>query len=59
MLAVYTRVSSYEQKAKGDLDRQVEQVRKHFDHRLFDDIFVVTDVSSGLNDWRKGLPLSF
>jgi predicted site-specific integrase-resolvase len=55
VLAIYARVSSHEQKAKGDLDRQVESVRKKFDHRLFDDILVVTDVSSGLNDRRKGL----
>jgi excisionase family DNA binding protein len=55
VLAVYARVSSREQKAKGDLDRQVEQVRKRFDHRLFDDILIITDVSSGLNDRRKGL----
>ncbi|MGQ9825939.1 MAG: IS607 family transposase, partial [Desulfotomaculales bacterium] len=52
---VYARVSSHEQKTRGDLDRQVESVRKHFDHRLFDDFLVVTDVSSGLNDRRKGL----
>jgi len=55
VLAIYARVSSHEQKAKGDLDRQVEQVRKRFDHRLFNDVLVVTDVSSGLNDRRKGL----
>ncbi|MCL4439295.1 MAG: IS607 family transposase [Firmicutes bacterium] len=55
VLAVYARVSSHEQKAKGDLDRQVEQIKKHFDHRLFDDVLVVTGVSSGLNDRRKGL----
>ena len=55
VLAIYARVSSHEQKAKGDLDRQVEQVRKRFDHRLFDDVLVITDVSSGLNDRRKGL----
>lgn len=55
VLAIYARVSSHEQKVKGDLDRQVELVRKKFDARLFDDILVVTDVSSGLNDRRKGL----
>ncbi|ACX52895.1 DNA binding domain protein, excisionase family [Ammonifex degensii KC4] len=54
-LAIYARVSSHEQKARGDLDRQVESVRKKFDPRLFDDVLVVTDVSSGLNDRRKGL----
>ncbi|MCS5696646.1 IS607 family transposase [Desulfofundulus thermocisternus] len=55
VLAIYARVSSHEQKAKGDLDRQVESVRKKFDHRLFDEILVIADVSSGLNDRRKGL----
>jgi len=55
VLVVYGRVSSHEQKAKGDLDRQVEHIRKQFDHRLFDDVVVITDVSSGLNDRRAGL----
>lgn len=55
VLAIYARVSSHEQKKKGDLDRQVEQITKHFDQRLFEDIIVITDVSSGLNDNRKGL----
>ncbi|SMB97052.1 DNA binding domain-containing protein, excisionase family [Thermanaeromonas toyohensis ToBE] len=55
VLVIYARVSSHEQKAKGDLDRQVERVRSKFDLRLFDEIKVITDVSSGLNDRRKGL----
>lgn len=55
VLAIYARVSSHEQKKKGDLDRQVEQITKHFDQRLFEDIIVITDVSTGLNDNRKGL----
>ena len=55
VLVIYGRVSSHEQKAKGDLDRQVESVRKHFDLRLFDEVSIITDVSSGLNDNRKGL----
>ncbi|MDA8334127.1 MAG: IS607 family transposase [Peptococcaceae bacterium] len=55
VLVVYGRVSSHEQKAKGDLDRQVEDIRKQFDHRLFDNVLVITDVSSGLNDCRAGL----
>lgn len=55
VLAIYARVSSHEQKTKGDLDRQVEYVAKRFDARLYDDIIVVAEVSSGLNDNRKGL----
>jgi predicted site-specific integrase-resolvase len=54
VLAIYARVSSHEQKAKGDLDRQVEFIAKQFDARLYEDIMVVAEVSSGLNDNRKG-----
>jgi len=55
VLAIYARVSSHEQKAKGELDRQVEFIAKQFDARLYEDIMVVAEVSSGLNDNRKGL----
>ncbi|HUW65644.1 MAG TPA: IS607 family transposase [Spirochaetia bacterium] len=55
VLAVYGRVSSHEQKTKGDLDRQVEHVRKQFDRRVFEYIIVITDVAFGLNDRRAGL----
>ncbi len=55
MLAVYGRVSSHEQKAKGDLDRQVAHIRADMVGQGFDRIIEVRDVASGLSDRRKGL----
>jgi len=53
-LAVYARVSSNEQKQKGDLDRQIEFLKKKTEtHFLLVD--TITDVGSGLNDKRNGL----
>lgn len=51
---IYARVSSYEQKQKGDLDRQVEYLRK-IAPREIGEIREICDVGSGLNDQRKGL----
>jgi len=51
---VYARVSSHEQKQKGDLDRQVEYVRSILPWDS-EEVQVITDVGSGLNDERKGL----
>jgi putative resolvase len=53
-LVIYARVSSNEQKQKGDLERQINFVKKN----LGEDFLVVdtlSDVGSGLNDKRKGL----
>ncbi len=55
VLAIYGRVSSHEQKAKGDLDRQVAHIRAAMAGQGFDRIIEVTDVASGLSDRRKGL----
>ncbi len=55
VLAIYGRVSSHEQKAKGDLDRQVAHIRAAMVGQGFDRIIEVTDVASGLSDRRKGL----
>lgn len=55
VLAIYGRVSSHEQKAKGDLDRQVAHIRTVMAGQGFDRIIAVTDVASGLSDRRKGL----
>lgn len=55
VLAIYGRVSSHEQKAKGDLDRQVAHIRAAMAGHGFDRIIEVTDVASGLSDRRKGL----
>ncbi len=54
-LVIYCRVSSGEQKKKGDLDRQVEYVKSRLDPRVYNNISIITDVGSGLNDKRKGL----
>ena len=54
-LAIYCRVSSGEQKKKGDLDRQVEYIKSRLDLKVYDNISIITDVGFGLNDKRKGL----
>lgn len=55
-VAVYARVSSHEQKAKGDLERQVELLRtKVKELGLAEPEHIITDVASGLSDKRKGL----
>lgn len=54
-LALYARVSSHEQKARGDLGRQLEHLRRAMAKEPFDEVIEVTDVASGLSDRRKGL----
>ncbi len=54
-LAVYGRVSSHEQKARGDLSRQVAHIREVMTSRGWKDAKEVTDVASGLSDKRPGL----
>ncbi len=51
----YCRVSSHEQKAKGDLDRQVATATRHCAKAGFGKPVVFTDVGSGLNATRPGL----
>ncbi len=53
--AVYCRVSSHEQKAKGDLDRQVATATRHCAKAGLGKPVVFTDVGSGLNATRPGL----
>ena len=53
--AVYFRVSSHEQKAKGDLDRQVATATRHCMKAGLGKPAVFTDVGSGLNATRPGL----
>lgn len=53
--AVYCRVSSHEQKAKGDLGRQVEVAVNHCKEKGLGNPLVYTDVGSGLNANRGGL----
>ena len=54
-LEIYARVSSHEQKQKGDLRRQIETIRANFPISDYSQVYEITDVSSGLNDKRKGL----
>ncbi len=53
--AVYCRVSSHEQKAKGDLDRQVATATRHCAKAGLGKPAVITDDGSGLNATRPGL----
>ena len=53
--AVYARVSSHEQKAKGDLQRQINFLTENIPTKNKEEILVFSDVGSGLNDKRKGL----
>ena len=49
---IYARVSSHEQKARGDLDRQAVYILEHQDG--LQNPFVLKEVGSGLNDNRPG-----
>ena len=53
-IAIYARVSSNEQKQKGDLERQISFVKENVD-KEFLIVDILSDVGSGLNDKRKGL----
>ena len=53
--ALYGRVSSHKQKARGDLTRQVDQLKAHAARQNYLVHSVYTDVGSGLNTNRKGL----
>lgn len=53
--AIYARVSSHEQKQKGDLGRQIERAKEYCIQRGYPEPKVYQDVASGLNTGRKGL----
>lgn len=52
---IYARVSTHEQANYGDLDGQVDKVKLFAINQNVQNLVVKTDVSSGLNDNRKGL----
>lgn len=54
-LVIYGRVSSHEQKARGDLSRQVIHIREATASSSWRSITEITDVASGLSDSRPGL----
>ena len=53
--AIYARVSSHEQKSKGDLQRQIDFLLDKIPPNGDIEPLVFSDVGSGLNDKRKGL----
>lgn len=58
-VAIYCRVSSHEQKTKGDLERQVGRVTKEAVKRKYNVIEIFEEVGSGMNDNRAKLQKLF
>ncbi len=52
---IYARVSSSKQKEQGDLDRQVELLKKYANEQGYIIVDIITDVGSGLKEERRGL----
>ena len=53
-VVLYGRVSSHEQKQKGDLKRQLQRLRKNVKNKGNMKIVELCDVGSGLNTRRSG-----
>jgi excisionase family DNA binding protein len=54
VVATYSRVSSHEQKAKGDLDRQSSRLSEYCAKKKYPVEHIIKDVGSGLSDTRSG-----
>jgi predicted site-specific integrase-resolvase len=54
-VAVYTRVSSHEQKTKGDLDRQKARLLQYCAEKKYQVDYIYDEVGSGMNDTRSKL----
>lgn len=54
IVAIYSRVSSHEQKTKGDLDRQSQRLSEYCAKKKLNVGFIIKDVGSGLSDTRIG-----
>jgi len=52
---VYTRVSTYSQKERGDLDRQMQYINNEVVSKNPKNLQYFSDVASGLNDNRESL----
>ncbi len=52
--ATYARISSHEQKQKGDLDRQSQRLSEYCAKKGMLVTHIIKDVGSGLNDNRSG-----
>lgn len=57
--SIYGRVSSYDQKQHGDLDRQIEFLRKYAMKNKLLVVDEITDLASGLKTDRRGLKKLF
>jgi len=57
--AVYARVSSHDQKQKGDLERQKKSLLDYARSKGYDVVEVLEDVASGLNENREALSKLF
>lgn len=53
-VATYARVSSHEQKQKGDLDRQSQRLSEYCAKKKYKVEYIIKDVGSGLSDTRSG-----
>lgn len=58
-VAVYARVSSHEQKTKGDLERQVGRVSKYCAEKGYHVVETFDEVGSGMNEDRAKLKRLF
>lgn len=54
-VCIYGRVSSHDQKQKGDLDRQCQRLSEYCAKKKYKVNYIIKDVGSGLNDSRTGL----
>ena len=54
-VAIYGRVSSHDQKQKGDLDRQLQRLSEYCAKNKYAVEHIIKDVGSGLSDARVGL----
>jgi excisionase family DNA binding protein len=53
-VVTYSRVSSHEQKTKGDLDRQSQRLSEYCAKKRLNVGYIIKDVGSGLSDTRTG-----
>lgn len=54
IVATYTRCSTPDQKAHGDIDRQSARIFEYCTKRNYKVEYIIKDMGSGLNDKRKG-----
>lgn len=55
LIAIYGRVSSHDQKQKGDLDRQIGRLATYCNKKKYKVVHTLQDVGSGMSDSRPRL----